>query len=167
MGVAQHPLRVAMPTLAVINRSHLSAWLLLLRSSFHNIFALKIAFSIIIHISSDMHAGIKLRQIRAFLDVAAEGRLSTVARQRGLTQPALSRSIAELEALLGQKLFRREGRGLVLSEAGEMFRRHAAQGVRSLEAGAAALDPRSPAGRLRVGVLPTVATRVLPAAACA
>lgn len=108
-----------------------------------------------------MHPGIKLRHIRAFLAIAAEGGLSAVAREQGLSQPALSRTLAELETLLGQPMFLRQGRRLVLTEAGALFRRHASAAVQSLEAGAAALRPGS-AGTLRVGVLPTVATRFLP-----
>lgn len=109
-----------------------------------------------------MHPGIKLRHIRAFLDIAAEGGLSSVARAQGISQPALSRTLAELEELLGQPLFLRQGRRLVLSEAGRVFRRHAATALEALEAGAAALRPGA-SGALRIGVLPTAATRVFPA----
>ena len=108
-----------------------------------------------------MHPGVKLRHIRAFLDIAAEGGLSAVAREQGITQPALSRTLAEWEALLGQPMFLRQGRRLVLTEAGALFRRHAGAAVQALEAGAAALRPGS-SGSLRIGVLPTVATRFLP-----
>lgn len=108
-----------------------------------------------------MHPGIKLRHIRTFLAIAAEGGLSAVAREQGLSQPALSRTLAELETLLGQPMFLRQGRRLVLTEAGALFRRYAGAALQSLEAGAAALRPGS-GGTLRVGVLPTVATRFLP-----
>ncbi|WP_083463569.1 LysR substrate-binding domain-containing protein [Prosthecomicrobium hirschii] len=109
-----------------------------------------------------MHPGIKLRHIRAFLEIADEGSLSAAARARRLTQPALSRSLGELEAMLGQPLFLRQGRGLALTEAGRLFRRHAAAGVEALEAGAAALAPATAGGRIDVGVLPTVAARLFP-----
>ncbi|WP_170293925.1 LysR substrate-binding domain-containing protein [Paracoccus limosus] len=108
-----------------------------------------------------MHPAVKLRHIRAFLDIATEGGLSAVARAQGITQPALSRTLAELETLLGQPMFLRQGRRLVLTEAGALFRRHAGAAVQALEAGAAALRP-GVGGTLRIGVLPTVATRVLP-----
>lgn len=110
---------------------------------------------------SVMHPGIKLRHLRAFLDIAAEGGMSAVARAQGVTQPALSRTLAELEALLGQPLFLRQGRRLVLTEAGALFRRHASAGLQALETGAAALRPGA-GGTIRVGVLPTVATRFFP-----
>jgi LysR family pca operon transcriptional activator len=108
-----------------------------------------------------MHPGIKLRHIRAFLDIAAEGGLTAVARAQGITQPALSRTLGELEDFLGQHLFLRQGRRLLLTETGALFRRHAMAAVQALEAGAAALRPQT-SGTIRVGVLPTVATRFFP-----
>jgi LysR family transcriptional regulator, pca operon transcriptional activator len=106
-----------------------------------------------------MHPAIKLRHIRAFLDIAALGNLTAVARAQGITQPALSRTLAELEDLLGVALFSREARRLVLTEAGRMFRQHAALGVQALEAAVTSLRP-GVGGRLTVGVLPTVAARL-------
>lgn len=116
----------------------------------------------LIHTRTIMHPAIKLRHIRAFLDIAAEGSLSAVARLRGLTQPGLSRSLAELEDLLGQALFAREGRRLVLTDAGRLFRRHATLAVEALEAGAAALHPGEGAATIHVGILPTVAAGLFP-----
>lgn len=111
-----------------------------------------------------MHPAIKLRHIRAFLDIARDGSLTSVAQAQGITQPALSRTLAELESLLATPLFRREGRRLVLTESGALFRHHASLGVQALEAAAGALrgDGR---GRLQMGVLPTVAARLIPAVA--
>lgn len=112
-----------------------------------------------------MHPAIKLRHIRAFLAIAAEGNLSAVARAQGISQPALSRTLAELEALLAVRLFRREGRRLILSEPGALFRHHATLGLQAFAAGAAALRPGTAGGAVRVGVLPTAATRLFPAVA--
>lgn len=109
-----------------------------------------------------MHPGIKLRHVRAFLDIAGQGSLTAAARAQGITQPALSRCLAELEALLGARLFLRQGRRLVLTEQGAIFRRHAASGLSELEAGAAALRPGSAGAPVRVGVLPTASTRLFP-----
>lgn len=108
-----------------------------------------------------LHPGVKLRHIRAFLDIAEAGNLSAVARAQGITQPALSRTLSELEDLLGRPLFDRQGRRLVLTEAGTLFRRHARTGLAALEAGAAILHPGR-GGMVRAGVLPTVATRLFP-----
>lgn len=109
-----------------------------------------------------MHPAIKLRHIRAFLDIAAEGALSAVARRHGISQPALSRTLAELEDLLAVPLFRREKRRLVLTEAGAGFRHHASLGVQALEQAAAALRPDGLGSTIRVGILPTAATRLFP-----
>jgi LysR family transcriptional regulator, pca operon transcriptional activator len=109
-----------------------------------------------------MHPAIKLRHIRAFLDIAAAGNLSAVAAAQGVTQPALSRSLAELEDLLGTKLFLREKRRLILTAEGAVFRHHAALGVQSLELGAGALRPDALGGSIRVGILPTAAAQLFP-----
>lgn len=109
-----------------------------------------------------MHPAIKLRHIRVFLDIAARGNLSAAARAQGITQPALSRTLAELEALLGVALFRRERRRLILTDDGAVFRSHAATALQALDAGVTALRPDDHGGRLRVGVLPTAAARLFP-----
>ncbi|TGD60943.1 LysR family transcriptional regulator [Tabrizicola sp. WMC-M-20] len=109
-----------------------------------------------------MHPAIKLRHIRAFLDIAADGSLSSVARRQGLTQPALSRTLAELEDLLGSALFRREQRRLILTAAGLTFRHHASLALQALEAGVAALQPGVGDVCIRIGILPTAATRLFP-----
>ncbi|MCG6113101.1 MAG: LysR substrate-binding domain-containing protein [Paracoccus sp.] len=114
-----------------------------------------------------MHSAIKLRHLRAFLDIAANGSLTATARAQGITQPALSRSLAELEDLLGARLFLRQGRRLGLSEAGTAFRDTASHALQLLDAGAAALRPGAAPGRLRVGVLPTAAGRLFPRIALA
>ncbi|HMO72512.1 MAG TPA: LysR substrate-binding domain-containing protein [Paracoccaceae bacterium] len=113
------------------------------------------------HNRTVMHPAVKLRHIRAFLDIARLGGLTAAARAQGISQPALSRTLAELEALLRAELFRREGRRLFLTEAGMLFRRHAATALQALDAGAAALRPGT-AGRVQLGILPTVATRLFP-----
>jgi LysR family pca operon transcriptional activator len=115
-----------------------------------------------VHTLMTMHPAIKLRHIRALLDIAEAGSLSAVARRQRISQPALSRTLAELEALLGHALFHRVRRRLDLTEAGAAFRRHAALGLQSLEAGVAALRPDGIGGVVRIGILPTAATRLIP-----
>lgn len=109
-----------------------------------------------------MNPAIKLRHIRAFLDIAALGSLTVAARAQGITQPALSRCLAELETLLGQPLFLRQGRRLVLTEGGTLFRRHASLAMQSLDTAASVLRQDGPNAVLTIGVLPTAATRLLP-----
>ena len=109
-----------------------------------------------------IHPGIKLRHIRTFLDIASDGTLSSVARRQGISQPALSRTLAELEDLLAASLFRREKRRLVLTAEGALFRHHATIGLQSLESAVAALHPAAAGGSIRVGILPTAAARLFP-----
>lgn len=62
---------------------------------------------------------IDLRQIRYFLEVAAEGNMTRAAGRLNITQPALSRQVAALEERLGVALLERVGRGIRLSAAAE------------------------------------------------
>jgi LysR family pca operon transcriptional activator len=109
-----------------------------------------------------IHSGVKLRQIRLFLQIADTGGLTAAASVLGLSQPAVSKSLAELEDLLGVKLFARLGRRLVLTAEGEAFRRHAKEAVASLDAGAQAVRGEGGRQRISVGLLPTVSTRFFP-----
>jgi LysR family transcriptional activator of nhaA len=58
--------------------------------------------------------------LQYFWAVAKEGNLTRAARQMHVSQSALSVQIRQLEAALGQALFSREGRRLVLTEAGRI-----------------------------------------------
>lgn len=68
----------------------------------------------------------KLTHLRDFLAVAERGGLRRAARHLGLVQPAISRSIRELEHELGVSLFERSSSGMVLTPIGEAFRRRTA-----------------------------------------
>ena len=116
----------------------------------------------LIHIEMVMHAAIKLRHFRLFLAIADGGTLSAAALHMGSSQPALSKSLAETELLLGGALFQRQGRRLVLTPQGKVFRRHARQALISLDAAAIAFGPANAQGTISVGVLPTVSTRFFP-----
>lgn len=107
-------------------------------------------------------SGLKLRHLAAFLAVAQNGTISAAARARNVSQPALSKTIAELETLLGATLFERTGRRAVLTPAGESFRAHALSALQSLEAGVRDLSGTAAVGLVKVGVLPTVAGGFFP-----
>ena len=57
--------------------------------------------------------------------VAKEGGLRAAAEKLNVSQPSISAQIRELEDALGEKLFRREGRGNVLTDAGQIALRYA------------------------------------------
>lgn len=67
----------------------------------------------------------KLAQFRDVVAVAERGSLRAAARHLGAAQPALSRSIHELERELGVPLFERRARGMLLTPMGEVFVRRA------------------------------------------
>lgn len=58
-------------------------------------------------------------QLQTFLAVAETGSFTAAARRLHLTQPAVSRQIRLLQEHLGVRLFRRAGRRMVLTHAGE------------------------------------------------
>lgn len=61
------------------------------------------------------------RELLYVTTIAQEGSLTRAAQRLYITQPALSHSLAGIEEALGQPLFRRESRGLVLTYAGERY----------------------------------------------
>ena len=63
----------------------------------------------------------ELKQLRYFLCVAETGSFSSAAIQLSVAQPILSRQIQALEQELSAELFYRNGRGVVLSEAGKLL----------------------------------------------
>jgi DNA-binding transcriptional LysR family regulator len=65
-----------------------------------------------------MSMNISLRQLRAFLAVARQRHFRRAAEHLHLSQPAVSRHIAELESELGVRLFDRNTREVVPTEAG-------------------------------------------------
>jgi LysR family transcriptional activator of nhaA len=60
-----------------------------------------------------------------FWAVARTGSVSLAAQQLSVSQPAISTQLKQLEAAIGEKLLERSGRGLVLTEAGQLAYRYA------------------------------------------
>ncbi|RYF62012.1 MAG: LysR family transcriptional regulator, partial [Comamonadaceae bacterium] len=67
------------------------------------------------------------RQLAIFDAVARLGSVSMAADEMHLTQPAVSIQIAGLETAAGTPLIQRAGRGIRLTEAGELLAGHAAR----------------------------------------
>ncbi|MFN3408189.1 MAG: transcriptional activator NhaR [Limisphaerales bacterium] len=63
--------------------------------------------------------------LRYFWTVAREGSLARAAAKLHVSPPSISEQIHELEAVLGEKLFRREGRNNRLTDAGQVVFRYA------------------------------------------
>lgn len=111
-------------------------------------------------------AHLRLRHIRAFLEIARAQSVSIAADRLNITQPAVSRSLKELENMLGTPLFDRVGRGIRLNEAGRVFQAHASASMVELMRGRDRIAKGSDLSiQLSIGVLPTAATDLLPRAA--
>ncbi|MHA7876374.1 LysR substrate-binding domain-containing protein [Roseivivax sp.] len=109
---------------------------------------------------------LRLRHVSAFLAIARRGSVAAAAEELHVTQPAVSKTLRELEEILGLPLFDRVGRRVVLNPAGAAFQRLAAAGLSDLSrAVEGAREAHRGGNRLRIGALPTAATRLLPDAA--
>ncbi|MEM8795351.1 MAG: LysR family transcriptional regulator [Pseudomonadota bacterium] len=101
----------------------------------------------------------ELRHLRYFVAVADHGGISHAAERLRIAQPAVSRQIRDLEAELGVDLLIRDGRRVVLSDAGQAFAKKARAILEEAEAAAdeARNIARGSAGRLRIGLLESAA----------
>ena len=105
-----------------------------------------------------------LRQLRYFEALARHGHFGRAAEACSISQPALSVQIKELEETLGAELFERAARQLRLSAFGEEFLLRVRDILRSMDelGDLARAHRRQLVGRLRIGVIPTVAPYLLP-----
>jgi len=110
---------------------------------------------------------IKLRHLSCFLEVARLNSVGQAATALHVSQPAMSKTIRELEEIVGAKLFDRSRRQLVLSPFGEVFQRYAATSLAALRQGLDVAQGTREASVVRVGALPTVSARILPGAVAA
>lgn len=106
-----------------------------------------------------------LRQLRYFEALATHGHFGRAAEACAISQPALSVQIREMEEGLGTDLFERGARQIRLSQFGEAFAPRVRDILRLVdELGDLSRAARDRlVGRLRIGVIPTVAPYLLPA----
>ncbi len=104
----------------------------------------------------------ELDQLRYFLQVAERKSFTRAAADLSLSQPALSRSILKLEAEIGQPVFERRARSVVITDAGTLLRSRARQVLSILEDTLAEITDDGETGRVRIGAIPTVAPYFLP-----
>jgi len=106
------------------------------------------------------------RRLAVIAGLADRRSMPAVAREFGLSQPAISAALKDLESRLGLALFERSARGLVATVAGEIvafhFKRVLAE-LRHIVPDIAASEGTLQ-GRVRVGALPLGRTQVLPLA---
>jgi DNA-binding transcriptional LysR family regulator len=110
--------------------------------------------------------GVEMRHFAALEAVSRAGSFGRAARELGYTQSAVSQQIAQLERIVGQRLFHRPGgpRRVEPTEAGLLLLRHADAIVAQLDAARAdmAALAEGEAGTLRVGIYQSVGARLLP-----
>jgi LysR family hydrogen peroxide-inducible transcriptional activator len=104
----------------------------------------------------------ELFQLRYFLKAAEREGFTRAAEELGVSQPALSRAIGNLEAELGQPLFERQGRRVALTDAGRLLQSRAQQVVALLEDAKNEITDDGESGRLRIAAIPTIAPYFLP-----
>src|ERR1700709_1456847 len=99
-----------------------------------------------------------LKQLRTFRAVAELGSLSTAGARLRSAQPALSRHIKLLEHELRVELFIRNGRGMLLTSAGQILLDRTTGLVRQIEQVRDDIQSASgkPSGRVILGLVPTV-----------
>ena len=103
----------------------------------------------------------KIRQLYTFKIVCEEESITRAAERLSTTQPAISRTISELEETLGTQLFDRTSRKIVLNEAGQLFLSKVIpllELYEDLEKGLPDSDVRY---QLRIGATPSLAGTLL------
>jgi len=105
-----------------------------------------------------------LKQLRYVDALARIGHFGHAAEACAISQPALSMQIKELEAGLGLSLFERGARQVRLTGFGEEFVTRARDILRAVDelGDLARASEKGPVGRLRIGVIPTIAPYLLP-----
>lgn len=111
-------------------------------------------------------ARLKFRHIQTFVEVARHKSVAQAAAVLRISQPAVTKTIRELEGVLGVSLLERDGRGIKVSRYGEIFLKHAGatmtalrQAVDSVSQDTARMGPP-----VRIGALPTVSVNIMPKA---
>ena len=105
-----------------------------------------------------------MRHLHTFVAVAQQGTLGRAAETLNLSQPALSKTLNELEQLTGTRLFERGRLGAQLTLVGEQFLTHAVKVLDALNTAGQALNRKEGMNSdvVRIGALPTAALGILP-----
>src|SRR6202453_5326461 len=106
----------------------------------------------------------ELHQLRYLVEVAKSRSFTRAAAECHVTQPTLSHQIMKLEEEIGEPLFVRHKKGAMLTPLGERLFTHARTILGTVETvrQEASAFSKKIQGRLRVGIIPTVAPYLLP-----
>lgn len=80
-----------------------------------------------------MRKGLKFSQLRLLAVLRETGQIGAAAEKVGMTQPAASRLLSQLEEMVGAPIFRRHARGVSLTEAGQIMADQAVRTLRELD----------------------------------
>ncbi len=113
-----------------------------------------------------MGGPVELHQLEAFVAVATFRSFHRAAEALYLSQPAVSARIQALERALGKQLFRRDGRTVRLTEAGEALLPYAERAIQAVVEGQHAVHRTTgpAAGPLTLAAVPSICTYLLPEA---
>lgn len=111
-----------------------------------------------------MISSLRMRHLEVVLAVAQAGSMQRAAQRVRLTQPAISKLIGEIEAILGATLFVRSKRGVALTESGQAFIGRAEALLNDVEQSRheAVAISKGHRGLLRVGMLSVAEGDILP-----
>ncbi|WP_134681510.1 pca operon transcription factor PcaQ [Paracoccus ravus] len=111
-----------------------------------------------------MDRRIKFRHLQALVEIVRRRSFKRAAEALHVTQPAISRTLSELEEIVGAELLVRGRGGVTLTPQGELFQSFAQASLGALEQGLSGLRAfdRASSAPFRIGALPSVAARLMP-----
>lgn len=109
-----------------------------------------------------MRNELNLHLLEQFVALARTKNFTRAAEELNLSQSALSRAIQKLEEQLGQPLFERKPREVMLTDHGELLLERAQHILKLMEDTFAELSEAGRRGRIRLGAIPTIAPYYLP-----
>ena len=107
-----------------------------------------------------------LRQMEIFLNVVKEGHLTNVAKGMGLSQSAISMAIKELEKILGNPLFDRINKKLILNEMGRAFEKEISPIIKKINDIEYEFKNTVNKGMVRLGASTTIVDYLMPPIIC-
>ena len=75
------------------------------------------------------------QQLQCFACVAEHLNFTKAAEELSISQPSLSHAVSSLEKEIGTKLFEKQGRGVVLTKYGKIFKEYVDEAIHSLDTG--------------------------------
>ncbi|MCB1207212.1 MAG: LysR family transcriptional regulator [Verrucomicrobiae bacterium] len=104
----------------------------------------------------------EFQQLEQFVALARTRNFTRAAAELNLSQSALSRAIQKLEDQVGQPLFERKPREVVLTDLGGLLLDRAKEILKLVEDTFSLLSEAGRHGRIRLGAIPTIAPYFLP-----